>query len=292
MSADLLVPSSAPTASSAAGQGGAPPPSGRRPLLSAVARAVGTMVLVLVVVVLLWVVALRVFDVSSYVGKGPLDVVDILFVDEDAAALRAEIAGLLGETLRDAGIGFVAGMLTAVVLAAVVVRFRAAESAVMPVALILQTVPLIALAPMLILLVGRGYTIVAVMSAVVVLFPALVNIVVGLRSVSPQMRDLVLVYGGSPMTVLRTVAFPSALPALFASVRIAVPGSMTGALLAEWLATGEGIGYAVVSAAARSQIGKVWALVVVITLVSLLLYLIAQLVEAAVLSRFGQTGRA
>lgn len=265
---------------------------GPHPLLTATLRAVGTMVLVLAVVTALWVVGLWAFDVSSYVGKGPLDVVEILFTDEDAPELRAEIAGLLGRTLLDAGIGFGAGMAAAVVLAAVVVRFRAAESAVMPVALILQTVPLIALAPMLILLVGRGYTIVALMSAIVVLFPALVNIAVGLRSVSPQMRDLVLVYGGSPMTVLRKVGFPSALPALFASIRIAVPGSMTGALLAEWLATGKGVGYAVVSAAARSQIGKVWALVVVITLVSLLLYLIAQLVEAAVLSRFGRPDQA
>ncbi len=217
---------------------------------------------------------------------------DVLFVEEDARELRAEIRTLLAQTLLDAGIGFVAGMVAALVLAAVVVRFRAAESMVMPVALILQTVPLIALAPLLILLVGRGYAIVAVMSAIVVLFPALVNVVVGLRAVSPQMRDLVLVYGGTPATVLRKVAFPSALPALFASIRIAVPGSMTGALLAEWLATGKGIGYAVVSAAGQSQIGKVWALVVVITLVSLLLYLVAQVIEAAVLSRFGQGDRA
>lgn len=281
MSVDLLVPRPI---------GGAG--RGRHPLLTATLRTVGTMALVLAVVVVLWVGALWAFDVSTYVGKGPLDVLDILVLDEDAPALRAEIAGLLGRTLLDAGIGFTAGMLVAVALSVVVVRFRAAESAVMPVALILQTVPLIALAPMLILLVGRGYAIVAVMSAVVVLFPALVNIVAGLRSVGPQMRDLVLVYGGTPMTVLTKVAFPSALPAFFASVRIAVPGSMTGALLAEWLATGKGIGYAVVSAAARSQIGKVWALVVVITLVSLLLYLLAQLVEAVVLNRFGQSDRA
>ncbi len=93
--------------------------------------------------------------------------------------------------------------------------------------------------------------------------------------------------------MLRQVAFPSALPALFASVRISVPGAITGALLAEWLATGEGIGYAIVSAAARSQINQVWSLVVVITLVSLVLYLLAQLVESVVLARFGQeAGRA
>lgn len=257
--------------------------------LRAVLRQVATTVLVLVVVVLLWIAALRVWDVSPYVGKSPGEVWTSLFGEDDSAQLRTEIWALLQQTLTDAAVGFAAGMLTAIVLAAVVVRYQAAQGAVMPIAVVLQTVPLIALAPILILLAGRGYAIVAIMSAIVVLFPALVNIVTGLRSVTPQMRDLVLVYGGSPSTVLFRVGFPSALPALFASVRIAVPGSLTGALLAEWLATGKGIGYAVVSAANRSQNARVWALVVVVTLTAVLLYLLAQLVETAVLSRFGRT---
>jgi ABC-type nitrate/sulfonate/bicarbonate transport system permease component len=273
------------------GGSGAPGPGRRGALLRAVLRPIATMVLVLVVVTLLWIVALRVFDVSDYVGKGPSDVWTALFGEDDSAELRAEIRTLVVQTLADAAIGFVSGMVAAIVLAGLVVRYRLMESTVMPFALVLQTVPLIALAPILILVVGRGFAIVAVMSAIVVLFPALVNITVGLRSVTPQMRDLVLVYGGSPSTVLTKVAFPSALPALFASVRIAVPGAMTGALLAEWLATGRGVGYAVVSAASRSQIDRVWSLVVVITLVSLLLYLLAQLVEAAVLARFGGPSR-
>lgn len=263
-----------------------PGPTGS--VLRSVLRQVCTTALVLGVVVLLWTLALRVWDVSPYVGKTPAEVWTSLFGDEDSAVLRAEIWTALQQTLVDAAIGFAAGMLTAIVLAAVVVRYRLLEGAVMPVAVVLQTVPLIALAPILILLVGRGYAVVATMSAIVVLFPALVNIVAGLRSVTPQMRDLVLVYGGSPSTVLFTVGFPSALPALFASVRIAVPGSLTGALLAEWLATGKGIGYAVVSAANRSQNARVWALVVAITLTALLLYLVAQLLETAVLSRFGR----
>ena len=278
----------APDLGAAGGSGGpGPGRSAGRALLRSVVGAVATMALVLGIVVLLWVAALRVFDVSTYVGKGPGEVWTILFGEDDSAELRGEIAVLLRETLVDAGIGFVAGMVSAVLLAVAVVRYRTLESAVMPVALVLQTVPLIALAPLLILLVGRGYAIVAMMSTIVVLFPALVNIVLGLRSVTPQMRDLVLVYGGSPTTVMRKVGFPSALPAFFASVRIAIPGAMTGALLAEWLATGKGIGYAVVSAASRSQNGRTWALVVVVTLTALLLYLVAQLVEAVVLSRFG-----
>jgi ABC-type nitrate/sulfonate/bicarbonate transport system permease component len=281
---DLMLPGAGPVTAG-------PTPTPRGGFLLAVLRAVGTMGLVLVVVVLLWIVALRVFDVSEYVGKGPGDVWTTLFGEDDSAELRSEIISLLGETLTDASIGFVAGMLTAVVLAFLVVRSKVAESSIMPFALILQTVPLIALAPILILAIGRGYAIVAVMSAIVVLLPALVNIVFGLRSVTPQMRDLVLVYGGTPTTVLLKVGFPSALPALFASIRIAVPGAMTGALLAEWLATGKGIGYAVVSAAGRSQNSRVWALVVVITMTALLLYLVAQLIEALVLSRFAQGSR-
>lgn len=282
-----LLPGAPDLGSAGGPTGPGPGRSAGRALLRSVVSAVATMVLVLGIVVLLWVAALRVFDVSTYVGKGPGEVWTILFGEDDSAELRGEIAVLLRETLVDAGIGFVAGMVSAVLLAVAVVRYRTLESAVMPVALVLQTVPLIALAPLLILLVGRGYAIVAMMSTIVVLFPALVNIVLGLRSVTPQMRDLVLVYGGSPTTVMRKVGFPSALPAFFASVRIAIPGAMTGALLAEWLATGKGIGYAVVSAASRSQNGRTWALVVVVTLTALLLYLVAQLVEAVVLSRFG-----
>ncbi|WP_181311516.1 ABC transporter permease [Nocardioides campestrisoli] len=259
----------------------------------ALLRALLTLVFVVGTVLPLWVAGLWIFEVSDYVGKGPADVWAHLVTDEDAGQTRSEAWSLLVKTLQDAALGFVAGMLAATALAGAIVLSRAVESAVLPMAMILRSVPLIALAPLIILLVGRGYAAVAVMSGIVVLFPALVSIVFGLRSHSAQMRDVVQVFGGSSWAVLRRVAFPSALPALFASVRISVPGAITGALLAEWLATGEGIGYAIVSAAARSQINQVWSLVVVITLASLVLYLLAQLVESVVLARFGQeAGRA
>src|ERR1700712_1483952 len=158
----------------------------------------------------------------------------------------------------------------------------------MPVAMVLRSVPLIALAPIIALIFGNGFGVVAAMSGIVVLFPALVNIVFGLRSVSPQMSDVVEVYGGGNWAALRKIAFPSALPALFASIRISVPGAITGALLAESLSTGKGIGNAVVIASAGSGNSQVWALVVVVTLVSVVLYLVAQLVESLVLSRFGR----
>ena len=246
-----------------------------------------------VVVLVAWTGLLTAFDVSPYVGKGPGDVAAYLVTDPDAGEHRSEVLGLLGETLTDASIGFAVGMGAALLLAAAIVLSRTAEGAIMPVAMLFRSVPLIALAPVIILLVGRGVASVAVMSGIVVLFPALVTIVLGLRSSSPQMRDVVTVLGGGPRTVLRLVQLPAALPAVFAAVRISVPGAITGALIAEWLATGGGIGYGVVSAVGRAQNTKVWALVVVVTLTSLVLYTLAQLLEQWVLARFGPAaGRA
>lgn len=247
---------------------------------------------VMAITLLLWVAWVTWVD-NDFIAKGPADVWEYLVGDEDALENRTEVLDLLGRTLIDSGIGFVAGMVAAIVLAGLIVLSKGIEAAVMPIAMILRAVPLIAMAPVIILIFGRGFSSVAVISGIVVLFPALVTIVFGLRAVSQQMRDLVHVYGGNDWDALRKVAFPFALPSLFAAIRISVPGAITGALIAEWLATGQGIGYGVVSAAGRSQNTKVWALVVVITVVSLVLYTVAQVVESFVLSRFGKdAGRA
>lgn len=261
-------------------------PSRASSLTRTALTTLGNTAIMLTVILLLWLGLLSAFDVSDFVGKGPLDVYEHLFTEEESAATRTEIWGLTMATLRDAAIGFVAGMIAAAVIAVGIVMSRVVESAVMPMAMIVRSVPLIALAPLIILALGRGTAVVAAMGGIVVLFPALVTIVFGLRSVTPQIRDVVHVYGGSTWDVLRKVAVPSALPAFFSAVRISVPGAFTGALLAEWLATGEGIGYAVVSAVSRSQNTQVWTLVVVITLVSVLLYMVAQLVENLVLAHY------
>jgi ABC-type nitrate/sulfonate/bicarbonate transport system permease component len=100
---------------------------------------------------------------------------------------------------------------------------------------------------------------------------------------------VVAVYGGSPWTALRKVALPASLPSFFAAVRISVPGALTGALLAEWLATGDGLGSAIQTAYSQVQFSLVWSAVVVVTAVSLVLYNVVQLLETVVLARMGMS---
>jgi ABC-type nitrate/sulfonate/bicarbonate transport system permease component len=241
----------------------------------------------LVVVTVLWVFALWAFDVSPYIGKNPLDVFNFLFTVDMASENQALVATALGQTMYDASIGFAVGITLASLIAVLFALSKGIEQALMPIAMLLRSVPLIAMTPIIILIFGREQLTVAVMGAIVVLFPALVNIVFGLRSVSPVMGDLVEVYGASKLKQLRTVAFPSSLPAFFAALKISVPGAITGALLVEWLATGTGIGYGIVSAVGRAKAGEVWAYVVVITVVSIVLYNLLALIEDYVLERFG-----
>jgi ABC-type nitrate/sulfonate/bicarbonate transport system permease component len=261
----------------------------RSRILRAVGRSATQALISFVAIVVLWEGSLRLFKVPVFVGKGPTDVLKYFFDSPTAGANRSAAQHLLLVSLGDAAIGFVAGLGVALLIAALFVLVRPIESALLPVVLLLQSVPLIALAPILVLIFGRSLVTVAVMGGLVVLFPALVNITFGLKSAPQASVDLVSVYGGGRWQALRSVALPASLPAVFAAVRISIPGSITGALIVEWLATGKGLGYAIVAAVGESDINGVWALAVLITLATLLLYQLLSVVESAVLARMGFT---
>jgi ABC-type nitrate/sulfonate/bicarbonate transport system permease component len=241
-----------------------------------------------VIVFAIWMALVLWSGISPYILKSPFDVAEYLFFEPEAADNRALIGSLLAVTMRHALTGFVAGLIVAIVGAIVFRLSRGIESALMPFATLLRSVPLIALAPVIILIFGFGTpTSVAVIGGIVVLFPALVTIALGLKSASAEMIDVVTVFGGGVLTAVRKVALPGALPSLFAAIRISVPGAVTGALLAEMLSTGDGIGSATATYAASARFTEVWACVIVVTVVSLVLYTFVQVLESVALTRMG-----
>jgi ABC-type nitrate/sulfonate/bicarbonate transport system, permease component len=263
-----------------------------RGFLRVLARSVVTAVLTLGLVLLLWQAVVSLTGVSPYVAKGPADVWAHLVTDEDAAAHRDALAPLVGQTLLDAGLGFAVGLATAIVLALAFTLSKAVEAGVMPLALLLRSVPLVSIAPVVILITGRGTVAsVAVIGSIVVLFPALAAVLFGLSRASRESLDLVHVLGGGVPTALRKVSIPGALPSLFAAARVSVPGAVTGALLAEWLSTGLGVGGMIQKFSAAARFDDLWASVAVITLVTLVLYNVVQIVENVVLARAGMATR-
>ena len=238
----------------------------------------------------LWQVAVRTLDVNPYIAKTPTDVWSYLFVDtanSTAADNRAELIGLLWVTLRDAGIGFGFGVLSSVVLAVCFAVAKPLEAMFMPLAMLMRTMPLVGFAPIIYIIFGDGIMCVAVIGLIIVFFPVLINMTAGLRSASAQSMDVVSVYGGSRWTAVRMVALPSALPNFFAAVKIAVPGSLVGAMLYEWLFSLTGLGGEITVANANSLYSETWTIVVLVTGVSILLYNVVVLIEAPFLAAWG-----
>jgi ABC-type nitrate/sulfonate/bicarbonate transport system permease component len=203
-------------------------------------RSLLTIVIAVVVLGVLWTVLLTLFGVSSFVGKSPVDVWQYLFSEAPArgvrpASLSAEAAraasvGALATTLVNAAIGFVSGMVIATAIAIGFVLWKPFELAFMPIAMLLRSVPLVAMAPLLLLVFGQGKLGVAVIAGIVVLFPALVNIVLGLASASQAALDVVRVNGGSTFSALVRVRIPAALPQFLASARISIAGAIVGSI--------------------------------------------------------------
>jgi ABC-type nitrate/sulfonate/bicarbonate transport system permease component len=259
-----------------------------RNTLRALGRSLTTAVISLVVILVVWLAVVKLFGVSPYITQTPLQVWNFLFTLPSAGDNRALVASQLQVTLVHSLFGFAVGIVVAILIAIAFRLSATVESAFMPFALLLRSVPLLALAPIIFLVFGIGsQASVGIIGGIVVLFPALVNIAFGLKNSSQQMLDVVHVFGGSNLTIVRKVALPAALPSLFAAIRISIPGAITGALLAEWLSTGDGIGGAANKEITLGDFPTLWASSVIITIVSLLLYMIVQAIEAAVLARMG-----
>ncbi|WP_295818281.1 ABC transporter permease subunit [uncultured Microbacterium sp.] len=265
----------------------------RRGLRRTLRRSLGNAGITLLVLLLLWQAIVSLTGISPYIAKGPLDVWTFLVTAPKAEANRAQMFPLVGQTLLDAWIGFVVGMIVAIILAIAFSLSKAIEAGVMPLVLLLRTIPLVSIAPVIILVTGRGTPAsVAVIGTVVVLFPALANVLFGLSRASQQSLDVVHVFGGGRLTALRKVNLPGALPSVFAAARVSVPGAVTGALLAEWLSTGTGIGGSILKFNAQAQFAQLWTSIALITLITLVLYNLVQIVENIVLARMGMaTGR-
>jgi ABC-type nitrate/sulfonate/bicarbonate transport system permease component len=249
-------------------------------------RPLGNLALSLTVVVVIWVAFLAIFDVDPLVAKSPSAVGRYLFTGTGAGAHRHLVLAALGQTLGDAGLGFAAGLAAALLVALAFVLARAVEQAMMPVAVVLRSVPLVAMTPLLTLVFGRGLVATTVIAGLVVFFPALVTMTFGLRSTSRQTIDLCRAYGAGSVTVVRKVMLPTAVPAIFASARVGLAGSLIGAMLAEWLATGKGLGEVMVQAPNTFDYDSLWASVLAMTIVSIAAYNVIVAVEAVLAPRF------
>ena len=184
-----------------------------------------------------WWGLLRAYDLNPYFAKSPADVWTFLTTTSDD---RSDLWSAFGTTIVDTAVGFAIGLAAAVVVSAASVAWSAVNWVVTPSAVAMRSIPIIAMTPLIALIFGRDLMAVTVIVGLVTFFPTFVALTTAMREAPGQACDLIVVYGGSAVRELVGVRLPFALPSLFAACKIALPAALSGALLAEWLATGQG----------------------------------------------------
>ena len=192
-----------------------------------------------------------------------------------------------GTTLEEAVVGGLIGTGIAFLLSVAMLYVRVIERAVLPLAVVLNVTPLVAIAPALVVALGFGMTPKFVIAALLVFFPFLVNALAGLRDVDPQVIDVATTLHASRTEVLWRIRLPSSLPYLFAAGRICMPLSLVGAVVAEFVAAGEakGLGTLVVTAASLGDLGTVYAAVAVLAVLGVAMFTVVVVAERLVLGR-------
>lgn len=259
-------------------------PSTRRPV-----REIALAVAAAAMPVALWwlfVLAMRGLGVSEVVLRDPPGVVEHLFLADEAGDTLRTLAAALAQTLPFALAGMALGLAFAFALAVVSTLWRGLGDTLLPLSLVTQSMPLVALAPLIVLVFGRDAAGILAITVSVTFFPAFVTIAQGLGLVPATLADLVRANGGGQGAWLRRVALPWALPYLCAAARLAAPRAFLGVMIAEWLATGTGVGNLLNESRGQLDYGMIWSVTVVSVIVAVALHALAAAAERRLLRRF------
>jgi putative hydroxymethylpyrimidine transport system permease protein len=229
--------------------------------------------LLLVAIGVLWQVSVRIWDLPPYILPSPGRI--ILVMAERWNLLLANSMVTLGEI----SVGFVVALIGGVALALAIHSSRIVERALLPLVIASQTIPVFAIAPLLILWFGYGMGSKVVMAAIIVFFPIVINTVEGLRATDPDTISLLKVLEATPRQIMLKVRIPQALPFVFSGLKIGVAVSVIGAVIGEWVGAREGLGYLMIHANAQLQVDLVFAAIFCLSVMGVALYALIGLLE-------------
>lgn len=195
-------------------------------------------------------------------------------------------------TWGEALIGFAIGALIGITLAAIFVHSLFAERAFMPYVIASQTIPIVALAPIIVVGFGRGLTSVVIIATYLTFFPVTISQMRGLRSPDPRSLELMRSYAASRWQVLWKVRMPASLPYLFTALKVAAAAAIVGAIIGEGPGgVKDGLGRAIVNFNQQYITGpeKLWATILISALTGILFFLCVRIAEAITLRRRGAT---
>jgi NitT/TauT family transport system permease protein len=221
----------------------------------------------------LWELAIRLFDVSSFVLPAPSAI--FVALGENWGPLAKAARATAVEVL----FGFLLAALAGIAVALVIVRFERFGRALYPLIVLFQTVPKVALAPLLILWFGYDLAPKVALIVIIAFFPVAIDMLAGLQSVEPSFVALMRSVGAGRSEILLRVRIPHSLPHLMAGLKVAITFSVIGAIVGEFAGASAGLGYVIQLASTQLETALVFAALIVVSVLGVVFYYAIELAE-------------
>jgi len=186
-------------------------------------------------------------------------------------------------TLLEVVVGFGLSLLCGVLLACGIATSQTLERALYPFVIASQMVPIIVIAPLLLIWVGYGLTPKIIVVALTAFFPIVVNMVDGLKSADPDAVNLLRTMGASRWQIFVKVQVPTSLPFLFSGLRVAMAVSVIGAVIGEWVGSSQGLGYLMIRSKPQFLTERVFAAIVMLSVMGAALFVLVGIIEQLVI---------
>ena len=236
-------------------------------------RRKGPAIAAVILLLVLWELISVTGLVPSYMLPSPVDVVRAFVSDWPLLAEHAAI------TLKEAFVGLAAGVSLGFVMAMLMDSFDVLYRALYPILIITQTIPTVAIAPLLVLWFGYEMTPKVILIVIVTFFPVTVGLLDGFRSADKDAVALLRSMGGTRTQVFRYIKLPSAMPQFFSGLRIAAAYSIVGAVISEWLGGFGGLGVYMTRVKKAFGFDKMFAVIFLISAISLVLMALVDLAD-------------
>ncbi len=239
-----------------------------------------------VIVLVVWQVVTTLQWVQSFLIPAPVAVFDKAVIVIQNGTLWLHIQATMGPVLA----GLATGISLAVVLGYAIVRLPVLEDLLSPLIVALQSTPVVAYAPLLVIWFGSGPNSKIITTALIVFFPMLLNTISGLRNVPPGLRDLMRSLRATPWQTFTQLEVPAAMPVLMSGLKISATLSVIGAVVGEFISANAGLGFLINLARSQYDTPLVFVAVLTLTVLARLLYSLTAWLEHRAL-RWQRHGR-
>ena len=218
-------------------------------------------VLLIVALIILWQVLTRAFEVPNFLLPAPTDVAKLMI--DEWRLIQMHGLATIGSIMS----GYVTAVLFALAISALMIRFPLAERLIMPIFVGLQSVPKIAIAPLILVWVGAGIGSKIAVVASIAFFPIVINTMAGFKEVDRGLADVFRSVDANERQMFFRLRLPYAMPYIFAGLRIATTLAVLGAIVAEWLAASNGLGYLVLSGSFNFNTARSFAAIIALAVI-------------------------